>query len=71
MANAAVYVVRTTLNPTVPYRVDRAEYEHLVELGILAALDEVITPPDPIVIQTTEPVAPLVGLIWFNPGFTA
>jgi hypothetical protein len=65
----AVYVVRTTINPGVTYRVNRAEYEHLVELGILDSLDEVVTPPDPIAVQATEPTAPFVGLVWFNTSF--
>jgi hypothetical protein len=68
MAAEAVYVVRSTLNPAVSYRTDRAEYEHLIELNILDSLDEVVIPADQIVVQTTEPVAPAVGLIWANPN---
>lgn len=71
MARDPVYVVRSTLNPTVPYNASRAEYEHLIELGILDSLDEVVTPPDPIVVQTTAPASPFVGLIWFNPNIPA
>lgn len=71
MAKPAVYVVRSTLNPTVQVPASRAEYERLVELNVLEALDEVFVPADEIVIQTTAPVAPTVGLIWFNPNVPA
>lgn len=66
MAKPAVYVVRSTLNPTVPVNATRTEYERLIELGILDSLDEVFVPPDDIVIQATAPVSPTVGLVWFN-----
>lgn len=67
MAQQPVYVVRTTQNPTVAYNVTRTEYERLIELNILASLDLVFTPPDPIVIRTTELPGDFVGQIWFNP----
>lgn len=66
MANPAVYVVRTTLNPGVQISVPRAEYDHLVELGVVQSLDSVTVPADQILIQTTTPVAPQVGQVWFN-----
>lgn len=68
MATAPVYVVRTTLNPGVAYNASRAEYEQLIELGILASLDAVVTPPDSIVIRTTELPGDFVGQVWFNPS---
>lgn len=66
MARPPVYVVRSTINPGVPYNATRAEYEHLVELGILESLDEVVIPADQVLIQTTTPTSPLVGDVWFN-----
>lgn len=68
MAKPSVYVVRTTQNPGVAYNVSRAEYERLLELQILAALDLIYAPPDDIVVSTTEPASPAVGLVWFNPS---
>lgn len=68
---AAVYVVTVTSNPGVQYRVPRAEYEYLLELGLLASLVEVIAPRDEIVVSTTEPTAPFLGLVWFNPSIPA
>lgn len=66
MAKAPVYVVRSTLNSTVAYNASRAEYEHLIELGILLSLDEVITPPDDVIVSATTPASPAVGQVWFN-----
>lgn len=67
MAKPAVYVVRITLNPGVATNVNRTEYERLIELNVLSALDQVLVPPDDIVISSTEPVAEFVGQVWFNP----
>jgi hypothetical protein len=67
MAKPPVYVVTATLGPQ--FRVGQAEYEQLLEQNLVASLDEVVTPPDPIVVSTTEPLNPPVGLIWANPSF--
>lgn len=66
---AAVYTVRTTLNPGVQYDVSQAEYEQLTDLGLVASLDGVVVPVDQVVISATEPVVP-VGIVWFNPGIS-
>lgn len=66
MAQAAVYVVRSTLNPSVAYNATRAEYEYLLELGILSSLDGVVVPADQVLVQSTTPVSPQVGQVWFN-----
>lgn len=63
---AAVYTVRTTLNPGVAYGVSQAEYEQLSDLGLVASLDGVTVPVDQVVISPTAPVAPPVGTVWFN-----
>jgi hypothetical protein len=67
VAAAAVYVVTTTLGPQ--FDVSQAEYEQLVEQNLVASLDAVVTPPDPIVISTTEPPNPPIGLVWANPAY--
>jgi hypothetical protein len=67
VAAAAVYVVTTTLGPQ--FDVSQAEYEQLVEQNLVASLDAVVTPPDPIVISTTEPQNPPIGLVWANPAY--
>lgn len=67
MANAPVYVVRTTQVPGVAYRVSKAEYDYLVELGLVASLDEVVVPADQVVITDGQvPANPAVGTVWFD-----
>lgn len=65
---AAVYTVRTTLNPGVPYDVSQAEYEQLTDLGLVSSLDGVSVPPDEVLILpgVTPPPSPAVGQVWFN-----
>lgn len=66
MAQPAVYVVRTTLNPGVPYNATQAEYEYLLEQNILDSLDAVTVPADRVVISPTAPISPPIGQVWFN-----
>lgn len=65
-----IYRVTVTQYPGVTFDTDRAEYERLVDLGILDTLVEVVTPPEKIVVSTTEPdpAVRYVGLIWANPS---
>lgn len=63
---AAVYTVRTTLNPGVPYDVSRAEFEQLTDLGLVSSLDAVTVPADQVVALPTAPTVPFVGLVWAN-----
>lgn len=71
MPAESVYVVTTTLNPGTQLRVSRNEYDRLIELGYLSSLIEIIAPTADIVVSTTEPPAPAVGLIWHNPTVPA
>lgn len=64
----SVYRVHVTTNPTVQFEVPRGEYEYLVRLGLILSLDEVVVPADKVLIQTTDPVGPTVGQVWFNPN---
>lgn len=48
----ATYVVRTTIQPDVEYEVDEAEYDRLVELGLL--LDGPVQPTAPVFDQTVH-----------------
>lgn len=65
---AAVYTVRTTLNPGVPYDVSVAEYEQLTDQGLIQSLDGVTVPADQVIILpgVTPPASPTVGQVWFN-----
>lgn len=60
----SVYVVTTTLGPQ--YEVGQDEYENLVELGLVASLDEVVIPAAQVIVSPSMPTSPAFGTVWFN-----
>lgn len=64
---AAVYTVRTTLNPGVTYDVSAAEFEQLTDQGLISSLDAVTVPADQVLVVDAMPTTPpLIGTVIFN-----